>query len=141
MRFPVRAHQMPARIAAGLFILNSGMTKSKADKQTAEGLHGMAGGTYPFLKSQDPERFTALLAKAEMALGAALLLPMVPSLAAGAALTAFGGGLIGMYLKTPGMHEEGSVRPTQQGLAVAKDIWLVGIGLSLVTEELGRRKR
>ena len=64
---------------------------------------------------------------------------MVPSLAAGAALTAFAGGLVGLYLRTPGMREEGSLRPTQAGIGLAKDVWLLGIGLSLVLEEIGDR--
>lgn len=96
----------------------------------------MASGTYPFLKDMDPEEFTRLLSKSEIALGAALLTPVVPSLLAGAALTAFAGGLIGLYLKTPGLREEGSLRPSQQGLAIVKDIWLLGIGTGLVIEEL-----
>jgi hypothetical protein len=40
---------------------------------------------------------------------------VVPSLVAGAALTAFSGALLGLYLRTPGMHEEGSLLPTPQG--------------------------
>jgi hypothetical protein len=37
-----------------------------------------------------------------------------------------------MWWRTPGMHEEGSIRPTQQGVTIAKDVWLLGIGSSLV---------
>ncbi|WP_435793588.1 hypothetical protein [Nonomuraea glycinis] len=99
----------------------------------------LAAGTYPFLAGHDPQRFTRLLSKAEIALGAALLIPMVPSLVAGAALTAFAGGLVGLYLRTPGMGEEGSLRPTQADIGLAKDVWLLGIGLSLVLEEIGDR--
>ena len=51
----------------------------------------------------------------EIGLGAALLLPMVPAWLAGASLSAFSGGLLGMYLKTEGMHEPGSIRPPRQG--------------------------
>ncbi|GIH91320.1 hypothetical protein ACFFMN_09985 [Planobispora siamensis] len=138
MRFLARLHQMPARIAAGAIILNSGLTKASADKETAAQLHGMASGTYPFLKDMDPEDFTRTLSRAEIALGAALMIPVVPSALVGAALTAFSGGLMGLYLKTPGMREEGSLRPTHQGLGVAKDVWLLGIGTSLVLEGLLR---
>ncbi|GAA0944274.1 hypothetical protein [Actinocorallia libanotica] len=137
MRFLVRPHQLPARVSAGLVILNSGLGKRGADRPTAEGLHGMAAGTYPFLKSQDPQRFVRLLSTGEIALGAALLTPFVPSLVAGAALTAFAGGLLGLYLRTPGMREKGSLRPSPEGLPLAKDVWLLGIGLSLVLEEKG----
>ncbi|NUP02800.1 MAG: hypothetical protein HOW59_33240 [Nonomuraea sp.] len=138
MRFCVRPHQIPPRLAAAAIILHSGLGKSKADEQTAAGLHGMASGAYPFLRGQDPAAFTKLLSTGELVLGTALVLPFVPSLLVGAGLTAFAAGLLGLYLKTPGMREEGSLRPTQQGLAVSKDVWLLGIGLGLVIEELGR---
>jgi hypothetical protein len=136
MRIFARAHQLPPRIAAGAYILNSGLSKADADKETATGVHGMASTAFPFLRDQDPEAFVRLLSRAEIAVGAALLIPVVPSLLAGAALTAFAGGLLGLYVKTPGLRIEGSLRPSQQGIAIAKDIWLLGIGLGLVLEEL-----
>ncbi|WP_067137874.1 hypothetical protein [Microtetraspora malaysiensis] len=139
MRVLVRPHQIPVRLATGLFMLNSGLSKASADEETAAALHGMASGTYPFLKDMEPMTFAKLLSKSEIALGVALLLPVVPSVVAGAALTAFAGGLMGLYLKTPGLRQEGSLRPTQEGVAIAKDTWLVGIGASLLCEELGRR--
>jgi hypothetical protein len=139
MRIFARPHQIPPRVAAGAFILNSGLSKAGADEGTAAGTHGMAVGVYPFLEKHEPQEFTRLLAKSEIALGAALLLPMVPSLLAGAALTAFAGGLLGLYLKTPGMRQEGSLKPTPQGIGLAKDVWMLGIGLGLVLEELGDR--
>ena len=72
-------------------------------------------------------------------IGAALLTPFVPTVVAGAALTAFSGGLLGLYLKTPGMHKEGSLAPTPDGLAIAKDSWLLGIGLSIFLRGLVER--
>ncbi|MEV0229765.1 hypothetical protein [Nonomuraea sp. NPDC050786] len=136
MKLLARTHQFPARLAAGAVILNSGLGKVDADEQTAAGLHGMASGTYPFLRDMDPVTFARLLSRSEIALGAALLAPFVPSLLAGAALTGFAGGLLGLYLKTPGMRREGSLRPSEQGIGLVKDVWLLGIGLSLVIEEL-----
>ena len=110
-----------------------------ADRQTAEATYGMAKNAYPFLGRLDPETFVKLLSTAEIALGTALLLPIVPSVPAGAALTGFSGGLLGMYARTPGMTKEGGVLPTEQGIALAKDVWLAGIGLSLVLDDLTRR--
>jgi hypothetical protein len=80
------------------------------------------------------------LATAEIVIGAALLTPFVPTFVAGAALTAFSGGLLGLYLKTPGMRKEGSLAPTQEGLSLAKDSWLVGIGIGLMTRGLIERR-
>ncbi len=34
------------------------------------------------------------------------------------------------------MHEEGSPRPTVQGSGVAKDVWMLGIGTSLVIDSV-----
>lgn len=125
---------LPIRLTTGAFILNSGLGKLNADEGTAEYLHGAAVGAYPFLKDMNPRDFAQLLAVGEIAIGGALLLPFVPSTLAGAALTGFGASLIGMYLRTPGMTEEDGIRPTQDGIAVAKDIWLVGAGLTLATQ-------
>lgn len=60
--------------------------------------------------------------------------PCIDAPRAGTALTAFSGGLLGLYLRTPGMHEEGSVRLTQQGMPLAKDVCLAGIGASLTLD-------
>jgi hypothetical protein len=139
MGLPITLSELPARISAGAFILNSGLSKRGADEATAAGMHGFAAGTYPFLKSVPPQQFVQGLATAEIVLGAALLTPFVPTALAGAALTAFSGGLLGLYLKTPGMRKEGSLAPTQDGLAIAKDSWLLGIGLSILTRGLMER--
>ncbi len=132
---------VPGRLAAGAMILNSGLGKRNADEQTAAGLHGFAAGTYPVLASQQPQAFTKKLSTGEIALGAALLTPFVPTVVAGAALTAFSAGLLGLYLRTPGMRKEGSLAPTQDGLTVAKDVWMLGIGVGLVVDAIGRRRR
>ncbi|WP_407548566.1 hypothetical protein QOM21_05345 [Streptomyces sp. Pv4-95] len=123
---------VPPRLVTGAFILNSGLSKLKADEATAQGLHGMACGAYPFLRKLEAERFTRLLALTEITVGGALLAPFVPTPVAGLALTGFSGGLVGLYLRTPGMREPGSVRPTQDGVALAKDSWMLGIGLGLL---------
>jgi len=133
MALPITLSEIAPRISAGAFILNSGLGKQGADEGTAAGLHGFASGTYPFLKSVDPATFVRVLSYSEIAVGAALLTPFVPTAVAGAALTAFSGGLLGLYLNTPGMRKPGSLAPTQEGLSVAKDVWLLGIGIGLLT--------
>ena len=136
MRLPMKARHLPQRIAAGAFILNSGLGKWSADEETAAQLHGFAVGTYPFLARLKPRDFARLLAASEIALGGALLLPVVPAGLAGAGLTAFSGGLLGLYARTPGMRKDGSPFPTQQGITIAKDVWMLGIGLGLVIDDL-----
>lgn len=126
---------IPLRVATGAFILNSGISKLGADEGTAQFLHGAAAATYPaFFKDMEATKFARLLALSEIGVGTALLTPMVPATVAGAVLTGFGASLIGMYLKTPSMTLEDGIRPSQEGTAVAKDVWLVGAGLTLLTQ-------
>jgi hypothetical protein len=136
MRLPVKVHHLPQRMATGAFILNSGVNKLSADEEAAAQMHGFAAGTYPFLNKLKPKDFARLLAAAEITLGSALLLPIVPSAVAGAGLAAFSGGLLGMYARTPGMRKEGTPFPTQQGTPLAKDVWMMGIALSLIIDDL-----
>ncbi|WP_099852943.1 hypothetical protein [Micromonospora zamorensis] len=132
---------LPLRVSIGAYVLNSGLGKRNLEGAAAEGMHGMAVAAMPQLGQFEPARFAKLLSYSEIALGAALLAPFVPAPLAGLGLTAFGAGLVQLYLKTPGMREPGSVRPTQQGSGLAKDIWLVGAGLTLVLEGLTHRRR
>jgi hypothetical protein len=137
---PITLPEIAPRISAGAFILNSGLGKRDVPAEAAAGMHGFAAGTYPFLKSVPPEQFVKGLSAAEIAIGGALLTPFVPTALAGALLTGFSGGLLGLYLKTPGMRKPGSLAPTEQGLSLAKDSWLVGIGIGLLTRGFIERK-
>ena len=135
-----RVSNQPIRLAAGSFILNSGIEKLKAGEDRAKGLHTMASGSFPFFEKLPPEQFAKGLAVAEVALGGSLLVPLISDRMAGLALTPFAGGLLWMYANTDGMHEPGGIRPTRSGTALAKDVWLLGIGLTLLTTG-GRSKR
>ncbi|MGH7918585.1 MAG: hypothetical protein ACREQM_01425 [Candidatus Dormibacteraceae bacterium] len=137
----MRLSHVPLRFATGAFILNSGLGKRGMDAAHAEGVHGMAKGAYPFLAEIEPVQFADLLAKSEIVLGAGLLTPLVPSGLIGAALTAFSGALVGIYLRTPSLRKEGSLAPAPQGVAIAKDVWMLGIGLALMVDSLTRRRR
>ncbi|MFF0449064.1 hypothetical protein ACFYT4_22105 [Streptomyces sp. NPDC004609] len=128
------ALQVPLRLPVGAFFLNSGLSKRGADQATAEGLQQFAALTYPFLAKLGARRFARLLSTGELAIATALLLPVVPAAVAGAALTAFSLGTLGLYLRTPGMREEGGIRPTEQGIPLAKDVWMLGIGIALIVE-------
>ena len=98
--------------------------QARSSRRGGGGLQGMAANGVPPCQLS-PATFRQTISTGEIALGAALLAPFVPSTVAGAGLAAFGGGLVQMYLNTPGMTQEGSrVRPSQDGTAIAKDIWL-----------------
>lgn len=138
-----RLWHVPLRAASGAYILNAGLTKRDAPPEVAENLHGFASSAYPQVADVPPDRFAKGLSLGEMAVGGLLLAPIVPTGLAGLALTGFSSSLIGLYLKTPGLTEEGSVRPSEQGVPIAKDVWLLGIGLALLLDALspGGKKR
>jgi len=138
VRIRVKAHDIPGRLATGAYILHAGLEKWQADEARAKGLHTAAVNAYPVLERIPPARFVRLLAASEIAVGTALLVPIVPSAVAGAALTGFSGSLLGMYFRTPAMRKPGSVWPSRNGTAVSKDVWMLGIGLGLMAGSLER---
>jgi uncharacterized membrane protein YphA (DoxX/SURF4 family) len=123
---------LPTRLATGGYVFHSGWEKWNAGPNEAQGMHGMAAGTFPFLEKVSPPTFVKLLAAGEMATGALLLAPMVSPVKAGVVLSAFSGALLTMYAQTPGMRRPGSIWPTQQGIGLSKDVWMSGIGAGLV---------
>ncbi|MET3804627.1 hypothetical protein ABIB25_001622 [Nakamurella sp. UYEF19] len=133
MSLTAKLRRAPGRIAAGAFVLNSGLGKLHGDAATAAGIHGMAVGAYPFLSKLSPTVFLKALAVGEIAVGSILLLPLAPAGLAGLALTGFAGSMLGLYVRTPGLHD-GKLRPTQGGTAIAKDVWMAGIGIGLVID-------
>jgi uncharacterized membrane protein YphA (DoxX/SURF4 family) len=116
--------------------MHAGWEKWHGSPEQAAGVHGMASGAFPFLSSIPPARFLKLLAAGEMVTGSLLLAPAVPNAAAGAALTGFAGSLLTMYWRTPALHKPHSIWPTQGGIAVSKDVWMLGIGLGLLVDGL-----
>ena len=143
---------IPLRVTTGAFILDAGIGKLSADEDTAKWLHDSAVKAYPFLADIEPKDFARMLAIGEIVVGGALLVPFVPATTAGALLTGFGAGLVGLYLRTPGLTKEDGILPTQEGLSAAKDSWLLGAGLTLLSQgavssakssakKLGRRAR
>jgi uncharacterized membrane protein YkgB len=129
-----KAWHLPLRAATGAYILNSGSSKRSMKEERAARLHGFATTAHPELKSMDPTAFAKLLSAMEISLGSSLLVPLVPSWLAGAALTAFSAGLMRLYLFGPGLRSEGSLRPTGQGIAISKDVWMLAIGLALILD-------
>jgi hypothetical protein len=142
MRLSMKAREVPGRVSAGAYILHAGLDKWNSDEAHAAAVHGMAAGAFPVLKNIPAPRFVRLLAAGEIATGAALLAPFVPSAVAGAALSSFSGALVAMYGRTPALRKPGSIWPSPNGIGVSKDVWMLGIGLGLVVDGLaGRRGR
>lgn len=134
--FRVKARSVPGRVTTGAYILHSGLEKWKGDEARAKAIHGMAANAFPVLKDIPPTQFLRLLAAGEIALGSALLAPVVPDTLAGAALAGFSSALLTMYARTPALRKPGSIWPSQAGTAVSKDVWMLGIGLGLTVSGL-----
>jgi uncharacterized membrane protein YphA (DoxX/SURF4 family) len=141
MRLSMKPRTVPGRVATGAYILHSGLEKWNGGDERATGVHRTAANAFPFLAAVPPRRFLRLLAAAEIATGTALLAPVVPAALAGAALTGFSGSLVAMYLRTPAMRKPGSIWPSQGGVAVSKDVWMLGIGLDLLADAATERRR
>jgi uncharacterized membrane protein YphA (DoxX/SURF4 family) len=135
-----KAWHVPVRLATGAFVLNQGLRKRSADEEAAKGLHGFATTAYPEFEDTPPEKFASLLSTGEIALGALVLTPVVPTAVAGLALTTYAGLLIRLYLRAPGLREEGSLQPTEEGTAIAKDVWMLAIGTALTIDGLTDRR-
>lgn len=140
MGLPLKARDIPGRVATGGYILHTGLEKWHGDQARAEALHRMASNAFPVLKRIPPERFLRLLAGAEIGIGTALLLPVVPGAIAGAALTGFSGSLLALYGRTPALRKPGSIWPSQAGTGVSKDVWMLGIGLGLIAGDLADQR-
>ncbi|WP_331460661.1 hypothetical protein [Arthrobacter sp. zg-Y750] len=130
----MKLSHIPLRLVTGAYILNSGLSKRGLDAESAAGLQHMAANAFPQVEDMEPVKFGKLLSNAEICVGLTLLLPFVPSRLAGLVLGAFSGGMVRMYLKTPGMTGEDGIRPTADGTALAKDIWMAGIAAALVLD-------
>ncbi|HEY2877848.1 hypothetical protein [Nocardioides sp.] len=137
----MKLRNVPTRLATGAYIVHTGWEKWHGDEERAAAVHGMAANAFPAFNSMKSTDFLKRLSVGELALGAALLTPFVPPALAGAALTGFSGGLVAMYLRTDGLHKPGSIWPTQRGVAVSKDVWMLGIGLGLLADGLRSSKR
>src|SRR5205823_11366297 len=107
----IHLRDVPTRLATGAYILHTGLEKWHGDEDRAKALHGFAAGAYPLLAKVPPTTFLKALAVAEIGLGAALLTPVVPNRLAGAALSAFSGGLLRMYLRTPTLRGSRAMGP------------------------------
>lgn len=128
------------RAVPGAFILNSGVGKLNLPPEAAAGMQSAAAVGIPPLAKLEPKQFGTLLAAGEISLGAALLLPFIPTKLAGLGLAAFSGGLLSMYFRTPAMTEADGIRPSNDGIALAKDSWLAAIAIALLLSSNKKKK-
>lgn len=123
------------RGVTGAFILNSGLSKRGMPTEAAQGMQGFAATGVPALKNMSPDTFGTFITYSEIGVGAALLTPFVPKKVAGAALGTFSAGLLSMYFRNPAMTESDGIRPSQEGMSLAKDSFLAAIAGALLTSK------
>jgi uncharacterized membrane protein YphA (DoxX/SURF4 family) len=138
MRLHLAPRDVPLRLVTGAYIAHSGLEKWRGSEEQANGVHGTAAKAFPILRPIPPRRFLQLLAAGEILTGSLLLNPLISNGVAGAALTVFSGGLVAMYTRTPTMHAPGSIWPSRLGIAVSKDVWMLGIGLGLLADAFSK---
>ena len=115
------------RSVPGAFILNSGIGKLAMDEGTAGYLHAEAVKGIPALANIESQQFGELVALGEIAVGGALLLPVVPNRLAGLALGGFSAGMLSIYFRDPEKTEEDGAPPLRrrdrsgQGLLDGRD--------------------
>ncbi len=124
--------KLALRAIPGAFVLNSGFGKLEMDDQTIAYLRDEAAKGMPMFADMEPALFRRVLGYGEIAVGAAMLLPFVPSRLAGLALGVFSSGLLRIYFSDPAKTEEDGIRPSAEGISMAKDSWLAAIAIALI---------
>ena len=134
--------EAPLRLVTGAYILQRGLAKYDLSDQDARSLHDLAkAADIPGMDDLEPGELADLVSVAETALGGLLLAPFVPRRIAGLALLVFGGVKLHVYWHAPGLRQEGSYLPTDEGLVYAKDVLLCAIGLSLCLATSRKKER
>ena len=87
----------------------------------------------------DPDTFGKFISYSEIGIGGALLAPFIPNRLAGLALTGFSSGLLTLYFNNENMTQDDGISPSEDGTAIAKDSWILAIGLALIA--LGKGKK
>lgn len=105
----------------GAFIANSGVGKIGMPAEYSAGVQQAAASGIPALAKLPSDKFGTWLGYAETAIGAAL--------------TAFSGGLFSMYFRNPENTEADGIRPSQEGMALSKDVFMLAIGLALMIQD------
>lgn len=123
------------RGVTGAFVLNSGLSKRGMPTEAAEGLQGFAATGVPAVAKMSPDAFGKFVSYSEIGIGGALLAPFVSKRIAGGALGVFSAGLLSMYFRNPSMTESDGIRPTQDGMSLAKDSFMLAIAGALVTDK------
>lgn len=128
------------RAIPGALIADSGISKLGMDAESSKGLQDFAATGIPQVKELPSDKFGTIIGASEVAVGGALLAPFVSNRLAGLALTTFGAGLLSIYFRNDDMTREDGIRPSQDGMSIAKDSMMVAIGTGLIALDQQDRK-
>lgn len=131
----MKLSNIPLRAIPGAFIVNAGLGKLGMDAESSKGLQDFAATGIKELKQLPSDKFGQIIGASEIAVGGALLAPFVSNRIAGAGLTAFGAGLLTLYFGDDDNTLDDGIRPSEQGLSLAKDSWLLAVGLTLLLQK------
>jgi len=136
----VRTGHLPLRLTTGAVIPNSGLSKRAFPPGAAAGLQNMAANAVSVVRTMRPGTFDKTFSAAELTLGVALLTPVVPSALVGPRwprsavdcrpCTGRPRACTNRARSVP------PLRPTQDGTAVAKGVWMFGTGTALLADSL-----
>lgn len=122
------------RTVPGAFIANSGVGKLGMPAEASAGLQQYAATGVPLVKVLPADKFGTILGASEIALGAAMAIPAIPNRIAGVGLTAFSAGLLSLYFANPENTKADRIRPTDEGLGLAKDVFMLSLGVGLIAQ-------
>lgn len=129
------------RLIPAALIFNSAIGKLGMNAEASAGLQQFAATGIKAMEKLPSDKFAKIIGSSEIAVGSALVAPFVPNRLAGAALIAFGGGLLTLYFNNEANTLEDGIRPSDAGLPLAKDSWLVAIGLGLLLSDTGKESK
>ncbi len=122
------------RGVSGAYLIQSGLGKKDLPVEAYEGLQGMAASGIPQFSEWDAKTFGQFLWLSEVGIGTLLVTPIVNKRLAGAALLTFSAGMLSMYFRNDEMTQDDGIRPSQEGTALSKDVWLGAIGAALIAQ-------
>lgn len=128
------------RGVSGAYLLQSGYGKMNLPSEAAAGIQGLAATGVPPVSNLDAKTFGKVVSYSELGIGAALLTPVVSNRIAGLGLGVFSAGLLAIYFRNPVMTQEDGIRPSQDGIAISKDLFMAAIAGALVFAPKNKKK-
>ena len=137
----MKLHDLPTGLVTGGYILHSGLDKWRADDAARDSGPRNGGRDVSGVEIRAPgPDFTRLLAASEIAMGAALLAPVVPAAISGGHPHRVLGRAPGSLHPRPGLRKPGSVWPTHRASASARTSWNLGISTGPPRGSCGTRR-